>query len=92
MLCGIFIICTVFSYIHVVAPEPPKNLEAKFIGNDTMNLQWDIPWKLNIGLKRFIITVDDNIEDETILRAKIQVIEEKPTYNYTVMKYVIINH
>ncbi|VVC28416.1 Fibronectin type III,EGF-like, conserved site,Immunoglobulin-like fold [Cinara cedri] len=68
-------------------PEPPKNLRTRDVKNDTVTLQWDIPWVLNSGLKKFIITAEEILSSDDV---EIKEFEEKftgetPTYSYTIM-------
>lgn len=78
-----------------IVPDSPMNIKTTEIDNSTIALQWDIPWIFNGVLKMFIVNVEEisSIDMDkccvSIMPTEIPVYEELPTYNHTVIYFIL---
>lgn len=76
-----------YFYDISAVPDPPSNLKVTNTTDTTVTISWDIPWVFNGTLKAFIISAEASENDDKKLEV-IDLNQEQPTYNYTV---IIIN-
>ncbi|XP_050442627.1 tenascin-like [Adelges cooleyi] len=73
------------------SPDEPGNLKTTHVGAKSVSLEWDIPWMLNGVLRSFIINAEEvsAIDVDSCCVSlpvmELQVTEELPTYNYTIV-------